>query len=70
MADLVPFDDAYLAKLRPCDQYVTYENLPLNGSGQFVITADTTWSTDMNVKGSIVVNPASAVSGSTAIPRD
>jgi hypothetical protein len=51
------FDDAYLAKLRPCDQITEYADLPLDANGEHHITGYTVWNTDMNVKGSIVVDP-------------
>ncbi len=51
------FDDAYLVKLSPCDVRATYANLPLDLNNEYHITANTTWSTDMNVKGRIIVDP-------------
>ena len=50
------FDDAYLAKLSPCDVRATYASLPLDANNEYHITTNTTWSTDMNVKGRIVVD--------------
>ena len=50
-------DDAYLAKLRPCDQFATYTNLPLNANGEYHITANTTWNSNRTIKGKIVIDP-------------
>lgn len=50
-------DDAYLAKLRPCDQFATYTNLPLDANGEHHITANTTWNTNRTIKGKVVIDP-------------
>lgn len=52
------FDDAYLAKLRPCENSPVYANLPLDANGEYHITAgnDETWSTFRNVQGKMVVD--------------
>jgi hypothetical protein len=49
-------DDAYLAKLRPCDQFATYTNLSLDANGEYHITTNTTWNTNRTIKGKIVID--------------
>ncbi len=51
------FDDAYLAKLSPCDPRASYAPYTLDPNGEYHITANTTWNTTMNVKGSFVIDP-------------
>ena len=50
------FDDAMLVKLKPCESFFTYANLPLDQNDEYHITAATTWSTEMYVRGKIVVD--------------
>lgn len=49
------FDDAYIAKLGPCDLLADYNGPALDGNNQYVLAASETWTTDMKVKGSIVI---------------
>lgn len=53
-------DDAYLAKLYPDCQYsmdYTAIDALLDANNEFHVTANTTWSTDMNVHGKVIVEP-------------
>lgn len=50
-------DAGYIAKLSPCDPRATYAAYMLEPDGEYHISANTTWSTSMNVKGSFVIDP-------------
>ncbi|MBS1945473.1 MAG: hypothetical protein JST98_09825, partial [Bacteroidetes bacterium] len=52
------FDDAYLAKLSPCENSPVYANLPLDANGEYHITAgnDETWTMFRSVQGKMVVD--------------
>ncbi len=61
------FDDAYLAKLAPCEDVFAYTtSLPLDANGEHHITTNTEWTDDMNVAGSIVVDPGKTLTVNTA----
>ncbi|MBZ0206997.1 MAG: T9SS type A sorting domain-containing protein [Flavobacteriales bacterium] len=61
------FDDFYLAKLKPdCQAKVAYANLPLDPNNEFHITTPTTWSSDMNVHGKIVVDQGATLTVTNA----
>ena len=49
------FDDAYIAKLVPCELLFPTADLPLDGNGQHVLAASATWTTDRNVIGTVIV---------------
>lgn len=54
------FDDCYLARIATsCDAKEDYSffeaNYPLNASNQYVLPSSQTWTTSMNVRGSIIV---------------
>ncbi|MBK9416699.1 MAG: right-handed parallel beta-helix repeat-containing protein [Flavobacteriales bacterium] len=49
------FDDAYIAKLMPCELLFPTADLELDENGQFVLAGSTTWTTDRNVIGTVVV---------------
>ncbi len=61
------FDDAYIAKLAPCEQMFAYSSeYPLDANGEHHITTDTEWTDDMNIAGSIVVDPGKTLTVNTA----
>ncbi|MEZ4789949.1 MAG: T9SS type A sorting domain-containing protein [Flavobacteriales bacterium] len=60
------FDDAYLAKLAPCEQVFAYTPLALDANGEHHITTNTEWTEDMNIAGSIVVDPGKILTVNTA----
>jgi len=49
------FDDAYIAKLGPCDRLADYIGPLLDANNQYIVGVNETWTTDMRVKGSIVI---------------
>lgn len=49
------FDDAYIAKLGPCDLLADYNGPVLDLNNQYILSVDETWTADIRVKGSIVV---------------
>lgn len=59
-------DDAYIARLAPCEEIFAYEELTLDENGEYHITVDTDWEEDMNVVGSIVVDPGVTLTINTA----
>lgn len=62
------FDDAYLARLSDCEARSTFTTtLPLNAQNEYHITGNATWSTSMNVKGTIVVDAGASLTVDGAI---
>jgi hypothetical protein len=61
------FDDAYIAKLAPCEDVFAYTTeLPLDANGEHHITTNTEWTEDLNIQGSIVVDPGKTLTVNTA----
>ncbi|MBK9597135.1 MAG: hypothetical protein IPO60_02115 [Flavobacteriales bacterium] len=56
------FDDFYLAELNDCQTRVNYAGSPaLDPNNEHHITSPTTWSSDMNVHGKIIVDPGATL---------
>jgi len=51
------FDDALLVKLKLCETFFSYANLPLDVNGEHHISTATVWNTERYVRGKIVIDP-------------
>lgn len=62
------FDDAYLAKLAPCEEVFAYTPLPLDANGEYHITLgnNETWTESKNIAGSVVVDAGATLTVSAA----
>jgi len=49
-------DDAYLAKLRPCEEFANYTPMTLDANDEYHIAVNTTWPANRTIKGKIVID--------------